>query len=233
MPTQTLAGVYPIAVCAYVSIRQHTSAYVSIRQTLAGVYSIRQHTSAYVSIRQTLAGVYSIAVCRHQYSSMRTHIYQYDDACSSMRTHVAVCEHTYRLRHEHFILLPRHFKFAFHSAESLLRACEGVSAYVSIRQHTSAYVSIRSAYVSIRTSAYVSMRQICLPQCEEPPERAPRRASIRQHTSAYASIRQHASAYASIRQHTSAYVSIRQHTSAYVRMRQICLRQGEGPPETA
>jgi hypothetical protein len=77
---------------------------------------------------------------------------------------------------------------------------------VSIRQHTSAYVSIRqpSAYVSIRqhTSAYVS---------------------IRQHTSAYVSIRQHTSAYVSIRQHTSAYVSIRQHTSAYVSIRQHTL----------
>jgi hypothetical protein len=70
-------------------------------------------------------------------------------------------------------------------------------AYVGIRQHTSAHVSI----------AY---------------------ASIRQHTSAYVSIRQHTCsasrsehsrkdvAYVSICQHTSAYVSIRQHTSAYL-----------------
>jgi hypothetical protein len=115
------------------------------------------------------------------------------------------------------------------------------SAYVSIRQHTSACVNIcssrrlsmcsahvrmRSAYVNIRqrmsacaqhTSAYVSVRQHAL--------------SIRQHTSAYVSMR---SAYVSIRQrtsacaqHTSAYVSvrqhalgIRQHTSAYVSIRQ-------------
>jgi hypothetical protein len=64
-----------------------------------------------------------------------------------------------------------------------------------MRQHTSAYVSIRSGYVGIRrrTSAYVS---------------------IRQHT---VRIRRHTSAYVSIRQHTSAYVSIRQHTSAYVK----------------
>jgi hypothetical protein len=52
-----------------------------------------------------------------------------------------------------------------------------------IRQHTSAYVSIRQ-----HTSACVR---------------------IRQHTSAYVSIRQHASACVSIRPHTSAYVSIR------------------------
>ncbi len=43
------------------------------------------------------------------------------------------------------------------------------------------------AYVSIRPTAYVS---------------------IRQHTSEYVSIRQHTSAYELIRQHTSAYVSI-------------------------
>jgi hypothetical protein len=55
-----------------------------------------------------------------------------------------------------------------------------MSAYVSIRQHSSAYVSIRQ-----HTSAYVS---------------------IRQHSSAFVSIRQHTSAYVSIRQHTSAYI---------------------------
>ena len=67
-------------------------------------------------------------------------------------------------------------------------------AYVSIRQHTSAYVRAGAGAGEegvgrcTHTSAYVS---------------------IRQHTSAYVSIRQHASAYVSIRQHTSAYVSIR------------------------
>jgi hypothetical protein len=55
--------------------------------------------------------------------------------------------------------------------------------YVSIRQHMSAYVSIRQ-----HTSAYV-------------------RSAFRL---IYVSIRQHTSAYVSIRQHTSAYVSIRQ-----------------------
>jgi hypothetical protein len=76
-----------------------------------------------------------------------------------------------------------------------------------LRQHTSAYVSIRQHTPEVedervacnlhvrRTSAYVS---------------------IGQHTSAYVSMRQH-TAYVSIRQHT-AYVSIR-HTSAYVSIR--------------
>jgi hypothetical protein len=63
-----------------------------------------------------------------------------------------------------------------------------MSAYASIRQHTSAYVSIRQ-----HTSAYL-------------------KTATRRDTAS----RINASAYVSIRQHTSAYVSIRQHTSAYV-----------------
>jgi hypothetical protein len=122
---------------------------------------------------------------------------------------------------------------------------------VSIRQHTSAYVSnvsIRrelrlqyicattccvrivmrlhtSAYVSIRqhTSAYVSIRQhtVCATTCCVSIRHASAYVSTRQHTSAYVSIRQHTSAYVSIRQHTSAYVSIRQHTSA------VCARTSQ------
>jgi hypothetical protein len=59
-----------------------------------------------------------------------------------------------------------------------------------------------SAYVRQHSSAYVSIRQRR--------DRGPTCSSIRQHTSAYVSIY---AAYVSIRQHTSAYVSIRQHTS--------------------
>jgi hypothetical protein len=76
--------------------------------------------------------------------------------------------------------------------------------YVSIRQHTSAYVSIRGAEGYLSIVPYVS---------------------IRQHTSAYVSIRQRTSAYGAPKATyqqclTSAYVSIRQHTSAYVSVRQ-------------
>ncbi len=42
--------------CAYVSIRQHTSAYVSVCQLTPAYVSIRQHTSAYVSIRRLTKG---------------------------------------------------------------------------------------------------------------------------------------------------------------------------------
>ncbi len=101
-------------------------------------------------------------------------------------------------------------------------------AYVSIRQHTSAYVRRRrrgSSFGCLHTSAYISIRQ-----------HTSAYVSIRQHTSAYVSIRQHTSAYVSMRQHTSAYVSIRQHTSAYVSIRPhiIAVRQGElfGVPAT-
>jgi len=60
------------------------------------------------------------------------------------------------------------------------------TAYVRIRQHTSAYVCMSATH------------SLC---------------SL-QHTSAYVRIRQHTSAYVRIRPHTSACVSIRQHTSA-------------------
>jgi hypothetical protein len=75
--------------------------------------------------------------------------------------------------------------------------------YVSIRQHTSAFVSIR-----------------CCSWCPD---------DSRTYTSAYVSIRQHTSAFVSIRQHTllfvmpgrlsNLYVSIRQHSSAFVSIR--------------
>jgi hypothetical protein len=89
-------------------------------------------------------------------------------------------------------------------------------AYVSIRQHTSAYISTRVRQRRIRRHTLTGTWRLHALTCRNTSEYV----SIRQHTSAYVSIRQHASAYAyvSIRQHTSAYVSIRirQHTSPYV-----------------
>jgi hypothetical protein len=92
-------------------------------------------------------------------------------------------------------------------------ACCGVarlhtSAYVSIRKHTPANVSIRpprqmhAACARLHTSAYASIRQhtsayVLLSRC------APDRRSISKHTPAYVSIRQHTSSCRSIRQHTS------------------------------
>jgi len=65
-------------------------------------------------------------------------------------------------------------------------------AYVSIRQHTSAYVAVYVALV-VRLCCTWSMSTV-----------------------ATAFLREGESVYVSIRQHTSAYVSIRQHTSAYL-----------------
>jgi hypothetical protein len=89
---------------------------------------------------------------------------------------------------------------------------------------------LQPAYVSIRqhTSAYASIRQFCAGDTR--PSDVAAAACIRQHTSAYVSIRQFCAvdtrpfdvaAAACIRQHTSAYVSIRQHKSAYVSIRQL------------
>jgi hypothetical protein len=90
-----------------------------------------------------------------------------------------------------------------------------------IRQHT-------SAYVSIRISAYVSIRK-----ARSPMGKLDRRPVARIHTLsssevcgdwlAYVSMRQHTSAYVSIR--ISAYVSIRQHTSAYASRRLARMRE--------
>jgi hypothetical protein len=92
--------------------------------------------------------------------------------------------------------------------------CPARGSSVSIRQHTSAYVSICS--ICQHTSAYAENSSVLH---AAPP------VSMRLLQSSYVSIRHHTSAYAahvSIRQHMTstyaAYVSIRQHTSAYAEM---------------
>ncbi len=119
-----------------------------------------------------------------------------------------------------------------------------MTAYVSIRQHTSAYVSRgTSALDEHRGERYarrLMVRDDGTPhvfgcRCLILRDAAP---VLRQHTSAYVSIRQHTSAYVcirqqslilrdaapvlahNVRQRTSAYVSIRQNMSAYVSIRQ-------------
>jgi hypothetical protein len=87
-------------------------------------------------------------------------------------------------------------------------------AYVSLRQHTSAYVSM------LRDLLYGLCRWLAGTCTRQHTSAHVSSVSIRQHTSAYVSIRQHTS-----RQHTSAYVSIRQHTSAYVSIRHVSIRQ--------
>ncbi len=107
-------------------------------------------------------------------------------------------------------------------AASLTCISQHTSAYVSIRQHTSA--------ASLTLSGLLSRMRL------RPLNRSPtcirHHASayvIRQHTSAHVSICQHTSAYVSIRQHTSACVSTRQHPSASVSIRQHTLRIHKHP----
>jgi hypothetical protein len=116
-----------------------------------------------------------------------------------------------------------------------------VEAYVSMRQHTSAYVSIYAhpeeeglvqapAYVSMRqhTSAYVSMRQNTTAQVATWWKRSSRFDTLLTYA-AYVSMRQHMSAYVNTRtwwKRSSrfdtllTYASIRQHASACVSIRQ-------------
>jgi hypothetical protein len=75
---------------------------------------------------------------------------------------------------------------------------------VSIREHTSAYVS--TSRIRQHTSAYVSIRQQTSAYVPKP------LFTTEPHRRGLCSPRPRAPAYVSIRQHTSAYVSIRQHT---------------------
>jgi hypothetical protein len=103
------------------------------------------------------------------------------------------------------------------------------TAYVSIRQHTSAYVlscfdaarELDPPPVVQHTSAYVSIRQHTSCLASTPRANSIRRLHVRACMRPYAiSVCGQPSASVSIRQHPSASVSIRQHTSAYVSIRQ-------------
>ena len=130
---------------AYVSIRQHPSAYVSIRQHTPASVSIRQHTP------EALPGGDRQAPTLH-FLARRKYSRQLLYFCTSKASKLSTS----------FLVLITSSSSATEMAERSAAAV-GVTAYVSIRQHTSACVSMRqhtSAYVSIRirqhTSAYVS-----------------------------------------------------------------------------
>jgi hypothetical protein len=105
---------------AYESIRQHTSAYVSIRQHavpdedeeayMSAHVSIRQHTSAYVSIRQHA-------------------VPDEDEELTLLRGDIELLQQRapHSSRHRHFHIHRQPQRLLLHT-----------SAYVSIRQHTSA-----------------------------------------------------------------------------------------------
>jgi predicted metal-dependent hydrolase len=123
---------------AYVSIRQHTSAYVAgdphverlalVANLSAAYVSIRQHTSAYVSIRQHTSAYVSI-----------TAVELYENVANHARREYAAA-------HDVVPLL-----------RPLLPNSVHTSAYVSIRQHTSAYVRVcRCSRCSAAASAAAS-----------------------------------------------------------------------------
>jgi hypothetical protein len=159
------------AEAAYVSIRRHTSAYVSIWQ---------QHTSAYVSIPAPLAPAqprHSTSFLSAYVSSIRQHTSAYVSirhSTSFSSAYVSIRQHT-----SAYVSIPAPLAPAQprHSTSSLSAPVPASARPADvIRQHTSAYVSIRQHLQIVKhpfTSAYVS---------------------IRQHTSAYVSIRQHTSA---------------------------------------
>jgi hypothetical protein len=153
---------------AYVSIRQHTSAYVSIHQHTSAYVSIRQHTSAYVSIRQHTSAHVSIRQHTSAYVSIRQHTYAY-----------LAFEAVHAVHSDSLVVATReiHRRWLKTLVRQQRRHHLHTSAYVSIRQYTSACVCWQKTLV-----------------------RQQRRHHL--HTSAYVSIREHASAYVSIREHT-------------------------------
>jgi hypothetical protein len=167
---------------AYVSIRQHTS---HIPRGLAGSEDFRGHIHHSRRSPRLICCLSTSLACSFRPSRKRLLVL---DRLSEVLHHVLALAGIRKVRHLAVAL---------------------ASAYVSIRQHTSAYVTytgrVRHLGLIIRqhTSAYVSIRHIYSGSPPPWPEVA----------SAYVSIRQHTSEYVSIRQHTSAYVSIRQHTS--------------------
>jgi hypothetical protein len=109
--------------------------------------------------------------------------------------------------------------------------CVRASSYVSICQHTSAYVRMRACtYSAEEEHAARDKRGLRASELTDHVNRSRRLFCVLHHTGAYVSIRQHTSGYVRIRQDTSAYVRIRQHTWAYVRIREH-LERGDGGVE--
>ncbi len=122
-----------------VSIRPHTSAYVRIRQHTFAYVSIRQHTSerdleeeAYITI---------LIVNASEYVSIRQRTSAY----------VSICQRERDLEEEAYITILIENALKVEGLRHPLHQPLHTSAYVSIRQHTSA------AYVNIHT--YIILRR--------------------------------------------------------------------------
>jgi len=176
------AGISRAATCA--SIRVHTSAYVSIRQrrhlceqrgaaATSAYVSIRQHTPAEAPVRAARSGRFRYHTSA--YGSIRQHTpaYASGGTCASSAERPLPLAPSRRTRAGAVMsTLP-----AIEStSSSTSRSCPPLSAttpsaYVSIRQHTSAYVSILQHTSSTSRS--------CPPLSATTPSAY---ASIRQHT---------------------------------------------------
>jgi hypothetical protein len=143
--TQSSVPRAPSASPAYVSMRQHTSAYVSIRLHTSAYVRIRQHTSAYVSIRaQTPGHPPPRARPPHRLpagGSIR--IFVLAKQVNQQVKYLAGCDDPIPPKHSIYTKL-----WSSPSISPIyLKLWEGFCrlpspAYVSIRQHTSAYGSI-------------------------------------------------------------------------------------------
>ena len=181
----------PAAACspdAYVSIRQHTLAYVS--ECPAGS---RAHAAD-----QMCRMVAYLGTSRHALKEAISPPSERDWAILQLQPPTSACRPTLSYKHESTPHTSAYVSIRQHT-----------SAYVSIRQHTLARRMHMSAYVRRPTesyeyectphaSAYVSIRQLA--RC------------IRQHTPAGQKCRMSMNAHCP----QAAYVSIRQHSSAYV-----------------
>jgi hypothetical protein len=161
-PTDTSAPGIRQRTSAYVSVRPHTSAYVSIRPHTSACVSIRPHTSAYVSIRQNTSAHVSIrqhtcAVILSKLSAPLTAppvtpppvpltaslslaprlSCQYLYFCTSKASKVGSWQQDVGERVEVEYI---HIHIYIHIHTYILFSARSIP---SIRQHTSAYVSIR------------------------------------------------------------------------------------------
>jgi len=158
------------------SIRQHMPAYVSIRQ----------HTSAYVSTHQLESvpardpKLVPAAQQLHALDRLRKQLPSHSSCCccSSSSSSCRVAGRVGRVGEQEGVEA-RQKPRSRHRLNSLRHLRLVQPTYVSLRPHTSAYVSLRQR----------SLRHLRLVQ--------PTYVNIRQHTSAYVSLRQPTSAYVS------------------------------------
>jgi hypothetical protein len=152
--------------CAYVSIRQHTSADESC--------TCGAQSESHVVVSAALHG----ACVSYAYVSVS---YAY----VSVRQHTSVCV-SYCVSYAYVSVRQRIVRIRQRTSAALHGACVSY-AYVSVRQHAyrTAYRSVRQRIVRIRQRTSAALRGACVSYAY---------VSVRQRTSAYVSIRQHTSA---------------------------------------